>query len=73
MLFRSALYIWGGGVINDFAFTFLVGILAGTYSSIFIACAVVLNWNKGQRPRFGSGVSVEASSVRTSPAAAGQA
>ena len=48
-----ALYIWGGGVINDFAFTFLVGILVGTYSSIYIASVIVLWWHKGQRPNIG--------------------
>jgi len=46
-----SLYMFGGGVINDFAFTFLVGILTGTYSSIFIACALVLWWHKGERPK----------------------
>lgn len=40
-------------MINDFAFTFLVGILTGTYSTIFIACAIVLWWHKGQRPVIG--------------------
>jgi len=50
----SCLYIWGGGVINDFAFTFLIGIIAGTYSSIFIASAFVLWWHKGQRPNIGA-------------------
>ncbi len=53
-LATGALYLFGGGVINDFAFTFLVGILTGTYSSIFIACAVVLWWHKGQRPAIGA-------------------
>jgi SecD/SecF fusion protein len=48
-----SLYLFGGGVINDFAFTFLVGILTGTYSSIYIASALVLWWHKGQRPRIG--------------------
>ena len=51
-----ALYIFGGGAINDFAFTFLVGIVTGTYSSIYIASALVLWWHKGQRPQTGSGV-----------------
>ena len=51
-----SLYIFGGGVINDFAFTFLVGIITGTYSSIYIASALVLWWHKGQRPRTGSAV-----------------
>lgn len=45
-----SLYLFGGGVINDFAFTFLVGIITGTYSSIYIASALVLWWHKGQRP-----------------------
>ncbi len=50
-----SLYVFGGGVINDFAFTFLVGILTGTYSSIYIASALVLWWHKGQRPHIGAG------------------
>ena len=45
-----SLYIFGGGAINDFAFTFLVGILTGTYSSIYIASALVLWWHKGEKP-----------------------
>jgi SecD/SecF fusion protein len=50
-----SLYIFGGGEINDFAFTFLVGIITGTYSSIYIASALVLWWHKGQRPHIGPG------------------
>jgi SecD/SecF fusion protein len=49
-----SLYIFGGGVINDFAFTFLVGIITGTYSSIYIASAFVLWWHKGQPPNIGA-------------------
>jgi SecD/SecF fusion protein len=48
-----SLYIFGGGVINDFAFTFLVGIITGTYSSIYVASAIVLWWHKGERPNIG--------------------
>ena len=48
-----SLYIWGGGEINDFAFTFLVGIVTGTYSSIYIASSIVLWWHKGERPNIG--------------------
>ncbi len=40
------LYIFGGAVLNDFAFTILVGIIVGTYSSIFIASTTVLWWAK---------------------------
>jgi SecD/SecF fusion protein len=49
-----SLYIFGGGVINDFAFTFLIGIITGTYSSIYIASAIVLWWHKGERPNIGA-------------------
>jgi SecD/SecF fusion protein len=54
-LATMSLYIFGGGEINDFAFTFLIGIITGTYSSIYIASALVLWWHKGQRPNIGSG------------------
>ena len=39
-----ALYFLGGDVINDFAFVMLVGVIAGTYSSIFIASPILLDW-----------------------------
>jgi SecD/SecF fusion protein len=69
ILATGALYVFGGGVIHDFAFTFLVGIFTGTYSSIFIASYVVHRWNKGQRPHIGSGVSMETSASVRAPAA----
>ncbi len=50
------LYVFGGGAINDFAFTFLAGIISGTYSSIYIASALVLWWHKGERPNIGSAI-----------------
>jgi SecD/SecF fusion protein len=49
-----SLFVFGGGVINDFAFTFLVGIITGTYSSIYVASALVLWWHKGERPNIGA-------------------
>lgn len=64
-----SLYLFGGGVINDFAFTFLVGIITGTYSSIYIATALVLWWHKGQRPSMGSGA-VLVNDMPTAPAKA---
>jgi preprotein translocase subunit SecF len=39
-----ALYLFGGSVIHNFAFTLLVGIIIGTYSSIFIASPVLIFW-----------------------------
>ncbi len=44
-----ALFVWGGGVINDLAFTFLVGVVTGTFSSIFIASPIFFWWHKGDR------------------------
>jgi SecD/SecF fusion protein len=41
-----ALYFFGGPVLNDFAFSFVIGIVIGTYSSIFIASPIVLWWSK---------------------------
>jgi len=55
VLLCSDSHTCSGGVINDFAFTFLVGIITGTYSSIFIACVIVLWWHKGERPNIGTG------------------
>jgi SecD/SecF fusion protein len=53
------LFLFGGGAVNDFAFTFLIGILTGTYSSIYIASALVLWWHKGERPKSASQVVLE--------------
>ena len=63
----SALYIFGGGAINDFAFAFLVGIITGTYSSIYIASALVLWWHKGERPKMASQVVVADRAVGNAP------
>jgi len=60
-----SLYWFGGGVINDFAFTFLVGIVVGTYSSIYIASVIVLWWHKGERPTIGAPPSATVANVQT--------
>ena len=53
LIATGCLFVWGGGVINDFAFTFLIGIVVGTYSSIYIASTIVLRLHKGERPNIG--------------------
>jgi preprotein translocase subunit SecF len=40
------LFVFGGAVIHDFAFTLIVGAVVGTYSSIFIASAFVIFWRE---------------------------
>ena len=47
-----ALFAFGDGSIYDFALTMLIGIIAGTYSSMFIATPVMLWWYRGKRPDF---------------------
>ena len=42
MLVVLALFILGGEIIHDFAFALLVGVLIGTYSSIYVASPVAL-------------------------------
>jgi len=44
-----SLFLFGSGVMRDLSFTFLVGIITGTFSSIYIAAPVFYWWHKGDR------------------------
>lgn len=46
-----ALYFFGGAAMHDFAFALFIGMLVGTYSTLFIAPMVMLAWYRGKRPR----------------------
>jgi len=46
LLVVVALFILGGGVIHNFAFALLVGIVVGTYSSIFVASPILIFWEE---------------------------
>ncbi len=46
LLVVMALFVLGGGVIHNFAFAMLVGVLVGTYSSIFVASPVLIFWEE---------------------------
>jgi SecD/SecF fusion protein len=59
LLATLSLYFFGGTVLRDFAFTFLVGIITGTYSSIYIAATIILRWHKGERPRLATQVTMD--------------
>lgn len=39
-----AMYSFGGEVISNFAFAFLIGIVVGTYSSVYISSAILADW-----------------------------
>ncbi len=47
----TSLLVFGGAILQDFAFAMLVGIASGTYSSIFIASPVLTAW-KEREPGF---------------------
>jgi len=54
MMVVIILFFFGGPVIHDFAFTLMIGLISGTYSTIYIAGPVVLLWEKyvtGRRKR----------------------
>ena len=46
MMVVLILFFFGGPVIHDFAFALIVGLISGTYSTIYVASPVVLLWNK---------------------------
>ena len=46
MLVVLALFFLGGEVIHDFAFALVVGIVVGTYSSIFVASPILVFWQR---------------------------
>ena len=49
LLSAIALFLFGGEVLRGFAFTMIIGIITGTYSSVFVAAAIVTFW-RGQGP-----------------------
>lgn len=44
-----ALYIFGASIIKDFSLVFMIGIIIGTFSSIFVAAPIFFWWHKGDR------------------------
>ncbi len=46
-----ALYLFGGQVLKGFAFTMLVGIVSGTYSTVFVAAAIAILLSGKQKAR----------------------
>ncbi len=51
----AALFLFGGEVINDFAFTMMIGVIIGTYSSIYQSCTILHFWKKIFKPKKGMG------------------
>lgn len=41
-----ALFVLGGGIIHDFAFALIIGVIVGTYSSVYVASPVLIVWQQ---------------------------
>jgi preprotein translocase subunit SecF len=63
-----ALFFFGGEVLRAFAFTMIVGVTTGTYSSVFIAAAIVTFWRRAPA-RVAPGVSAASPAARSSQTA----
>jgi len=37
--------VLGGGIIHDFAFAMIIGVMIGTYSSVYVASPILLAWH----------------------------
>ncbi|MDH4184212.1 MAG: protein translocase subunit SecF, partial [Nitrospinota bacterium] len=46
-----SLFFLGGEVIHDFAFALIVGIVIGTYSSIYVASPIVMLWTEMEKTK----------------------
>ncbi len=47
----AVLYAFGGEVLRDFAFVLLVGVVTGTYSSVFVAAPIIVDWEAWSQAR----------------------
>jgi preprotein translocase subunit SecF len=65
LLSVTALYLFGGEVLEGFAFTMLVGIISGTYSTVFIASAIAIIL-QGRKPLKGQAAPPSSASSRPS-------
>src|SRR6185369_15364759 len=70
MLTVAALLVFGGDVLRGFAFVMTVGIIVGTYSSIYVASPFALLWEQlfGSQGRLHKGGPVPAAAKGTQPA-----
>jgi preprotein translocase subunit SecF len=57
LLSALALFVFGGEVLHGFAFTMIVGIITGTYSSVFVAAAIVTFWRRKSESKLSAATS----------------
>jgi len=63
LLSAVALFLFGGEVLHGFAFTMIVGIITGTYSSVFVAAAIVTFWRRTKPSKLSTAAPVAASAA----------
>lgn len=59
MVVVGALFVLGGGIIHDFAFALIIGVIIGTYSSIYVASPVLIAWQQTMKKRSGTSAKKE--------------
>jgi preprotein translocase SecF subunit len=59
-----ALFLFGGSAINDFILALLIGIISGTYSSIFVAAPLLVDWQLWDDRRHGRLTTTRSTRVR---------
>jgi preprotein translocase subunit SecF len=52
-LSAAILLFFGGKVLEDFAFVLVIGVVTGTYSTIYIAGAIIVDWTRTVEDRVG--------------------
>ena len=61
-----ALFLFGGEVLHGFAFTMIIGIITGTYSSVFVAAAIVTFWRRTKPSKLSTAAPVAATAAASS-------
>ena len=62
-----SLYLFGGEVLRGFAFTMLVGVISGTYSTVFIASAIAIILSQRKQPSAASPAAAVRPAAKTRP------
>ena len=67
LLSALALFFFGGEVLHGFAFTMIVGIITGTYSSVFVAAAIVTFWRRTKPSKLSTAAPAAAAPAASTP------
>jgi preprotein translocase subunit SecF len=62
-----ALYLFGGEVLRGFAFTMLVGVVSGTYSTVFIASSIAIVLGQRKQPLAASSAAATRQEAKARP------